>query len=286
MTAAAPSAVAPAKAPVARHPWLERRILFPLLVVVAVVHLPFLHALLRGGPEVTQAVPFKDDFERATLGPDYTSNGGLWRIVDGQLYSPGVGNNPLWLKAKLPPDARIEFDARSDGPDGDVKWEAWADGRNHSTGYLFLFGAWRNKENRLAKLDEHAGTVEEIRARLAQLARPYPSRLGGLEGLLESLEKPFVAWSARRDLEALASGKFFDQDTPVVVKRTEPKVVRGQRYHMKITKKGGRVRWELDGALQLELEDQAPLDGRGHDRFGFSSWANDTWFDNLEIAAE
>lgn len=288
MTASAPSVPAPAasRAPSARHPWLQRRILLPLLAVLLAVHLPFLHALLRGAPEVTQAVPFKDSFERATLGPDYVSNGGLWRIVDGQLYSPGVGNNPLWLKAKLPADARIEFDVRSEGPDGDVKWEAWADGRNHSTGYLFLFGAWRNKENRLAKLDEHAGTVEETKARLAQLARPYPSRLGGLEGVLDSLQQPFTAWSARRDLAALAAGTYFDADTPVVVKRSEPKVVRGQRYHMKITRQGGHLRWELDGALQLELDDPAPLSGRGHDRFGFSSWANDTYFDNLEISAD
>jgi hypothetical protein len=33
----------------------------------------------------------------------------------------------------------------------------------------------------------------------------------------------------------------------------------------------------------LELRDRAGLSGPGHDRFGFSSWQNDTWFDNLKI---
>jgi hypothetical protein len=50
-----------------------------------------------------------------------------------------------------------------------------------------------------------------------------------------------------------------------------------------VTKRGGTLRWELDGDIALELVDPAPLSGSGHDRFGFSSWSNDTWFDNLKI---
>ena len=97
-------------------------------------------------------------------GDRWWSNGGLWRIVDGQLYSPGVGNNPLWLLARLPADVQVEFDVRSEGADGDVKWEMFGDGRNHSTGYVFIFGGWHNRESRIAKLDEHALTQEEVRA--------------------------------------------------------------------------------------------------------------------------
>ena len=37
------------------------------------------------------------------------------------------------------------------------------------------------------------------------------------------------------------------------------------------------------GQLVLELNDPAPFPASGHDRFGFSSWQNDTWFDNLRI---
>jgi hypothetical protein len=262
----------------------------PLAVVLVAVHLPFLHHFLRGGPEVTQAVPFSDSFDRASLGSDYFSSGGHWRLAGGELYSPGVGNNPLWLKARLPADVRISFDVRSDAATGDIKWEAFGDGRTHSTGYLFLFGAWDNGGrsggsgfNRIAKLDEHGFTAEEIKAQLTQLARPYPSRATGLEALIDAVRQPLVAWGARRDLDKLAAGTYFKTETPLVVKRSDPKVVKGQRYHMVVTKKDGKLRWEVDGEMLLEFNDPAPLSGTGHDRFGFSSWANDTYFDHLKI---
>ncbi|MBS2025492.1 MAG: hypothetical protein JST92_24090, partial [Deltaproteobacteria bacterium] len=261
----------------AAHPWLQRRILLPLVAVLVIINLPFLNVVLRGSPEVTQSVPFRDDFNHSSLGNDWWSNGGQWRIVNGELYSPGVGNNPLWLKARLPADARIEFDVRSEGANGDIKWEAWGDGRNHSTGYVFLFGAWANRENRICKLDEHALTEDGQRARLAQLKLPLRQRSPGLEGVIESIQQPFIAWSARRDLEKLQAGTYYTRDVPVVVTRLEPKVVKGQRYHMKIEKRGTHLRWEIDGQLMLELEDKSPLSGRGNDRFGFSSWQNDTY---------
>ena len=107
------------------------------------------------------AAPFHDEFERASLGENYWSNGGQWRIASGQVYSPGVGNNPLWLLLRLPPDTRIEFDARSEGADGDLKFEAFGDGRNHATGYVFIFGGWHNRETKIAKLDEHAALLAD-----------------------------------------------------------------------------------------------------------------------------
>ncbi|MGZ6124193.1 MAG: hypothetical protein ACXWLR_04485, partial [Myxococcales bacterium] len=243
--------------------------------------LPFLHAALRGAAPISVAVPYQDRFDRAALGDAWWSNGGLWRIVDGQLYSPGVGNNPLWLKARLPADVRVEFDVRSEGPDGDIKWEMYGDGRNHSTGYLFLFGAWRNRESRICKLDEHALTQDETRAQLAATARPFPRQLD----LLEKIQAPFTRWSARRDLDRLEKGEYWQRDTPFVVKRLDLQVTRGRTYHMVVTKQGGRIRWEMDGQLALEMTDPAPLSGSGHDRFGFSSWSNDTYFDNLSITA-
>ena len=263
------------------HPWLAPRILVPVAIAVFVVQIPFLQAALRGAAPIAAAVPFQDKFDRATLGDLWMSNGGLWRIVDGQLYSPGVGNNPLWLKARLPPDVRVEFDVRSEGPDGDIKWEMYGDGRNHSTGYLFLFGAWRNRESRICKLDEHALTQDEMRAQLAQAARPFPRQLD----FFEKIAAPFERWSARRDLERLEKGEYWQRDTPFVVKRLDLKVTRGRTYHMVVTKQGGRIRWEIDGQTALEMIDPAPLSGSGHDRFGFSSWANDTYFDNLSITA-
>lgn len=267
----------------ADHPLRRPRVFIPLAALLVVVNLPFLHWALRGPAPVNAAVPFTDTFDRASLGDQYFSNGGDWRIVNGQLFSPGVGNNPLWLKARLPADVRIEFDVRSEGTDGDVKCEAFGDGRNHSTGYLFLYGAWHNQESRIAKLDEHAFTEQEIRARLAQLARPYPHTAEGLDAVVDAVQGPFVSWAARRDLAKLERGAYFRTETPFVVKRPDLKVTRGKTVHFRITKRGGEIRWEIDGALALEMNDPAPLSGSGHDRFGFSSWANDTYFDNLKI---
>jgi hypothetical protein len=262
-----------------KHPWLQPRIAVPVAAVIALVQLPFLHQLLRGAAEVAAAVPYEDKFDRASIGDAWWSNGGHWRIVEGQLYSPGVGNNPLWLKARLPPDVRIEFDARSEGPDGDVKWELDGDGRTHATGYIFLFGAWHNRESRICKLDEHGFTSEETREQLAILARPLPREMD----LIDRLREPFAAWSARRDLARIQEGKYYRSETPFVVKRTDLHVEKGRTYHMVVTKQGGILRWAIDGQPALEMVDPAPLSGSGHDRFGFSSWSNDTYFDNLRI---
>ncbi|HYV65859.1 MAG TPA: hypothetical protein VE964_06430 [Myxococcales bacterium] len=265
------------------HPLRRPRILVPFLALLFLVHLPFLHAWLRAPAGVTAAVPFHDDFDRATLGDAYWSNGGHWRIVRGQVYSPGVGNNPLWLKARLPRDVRIEFDVRSEGADGDVKWEAFGDGRNHASGYVFIFGGWHNREVRIAKLDEHAPTEAELRAQLANLAQPYPRQLEGLEALWDWVSGPFVKAGARRDMRRLENGTYYEENTPVVVKRTDLKVERGRTYHEVVTRRSGLLRWEQDGQLVLEMNDRAPLPLKGHDRFGFSSWLNDTYFDNLKI---
>lgn len=259
----------------ADHPLRQPRIALPLLGLLVMVNLPFLHWAFRGAAPVNAAVPFSDTFDRASLGDQWWSNGGAWRIVDGQLYSPGVGNNPLWLKARLPADVRISFDVRTEAADGDIKWEAFGDGRNHSTGYVFLFGGWHNRESRICKLDEHALTEAQLRAALASAAHPYAS----------SVETWFSSWSARRDLDRLEKGKYFDTETPFVVVRPDLKVEKGKRYHMVITRRAGALRWEIDGALALELRDPAPFSGKGHDRFGFSSWQNDTYFDNLKIDA-
>ncbi len=280
-SAEAPSPPRTAKRSLRRHPWFAPRIAVPVALVILVVQLPFLHAAFRGAPEVAAAVPYQDKFDRATLGEAWWSNGGHWRIVDGQLYSPGVGNNPLWLKARLPPDVRVEFDVRGEGADGDIKWEMYGDGRNHSTGYLFLFGAWRNRESRICKLDEHALTQDEARAQLAVVARPYPREMS----FVEAVAAPFNRWSARRDLERMEKGEYWQRDVPFAVKRTDLKVERGRTYHMTVTKQGGRIRWDIDGQLAMEMTDPSPLSGKGNDRFGFSSWSNDTYFDNLKITA-
>lgn len=65
--------------------------------------------------------------------------------------------------------------------------------------------------------------------------------------------------------------------------RTDRKVEPGRTYHMRVERRGDTLRWFIDGALFLEYDDEEPLEGPGHDRFGFSGWAADLFFDNLEV---
>ncbi len=39
----------------------------------------------------------------------------------------------------------------------------------------------------------------------------------------------------------------------------------------------------VDGTPFIEFDDPRPLAGNGHDRFGFSGWAADLFFDNLVV---
>ena len=65
--------------------------------------------------------------------------------------------------------------------------------------------------------------------------------------------------------------------------RRDKKVEKGRTYHFRIERRGGHLEWFVDGESFLTYDDPAPLSGPGHDRFGFSSWATDVFFDNLSI---
>jgi hypothetical protein len=105
---------------------------------------------------------FIDRFDRAEVGPDWNDTGAEWRIVNGELRIERARNRPLWLKRSLPRDLRIEFDAQSDSPAGDIKVEVFGDGTSRAqrssytaTSYVVIFGGWNNTLNVLARMDEH-----------------------------------------------------------------------------------------------------------------------------------
>ena len=105
---------------------------------------------------------YTDDFEREELGEHWYNTGASWRIVDGQLNIRNARNRPLWLRRVLPRDARIEFDIRSESPDGDIKCEVWGDGTSRATSesytatsYVIIFGGWHNSLSGIARMDEH-----------------------------------------------------------------------------------------------------------------------------------
>ena len=172
------------------------------------------------------ALPFADDFNRADFGAHWQGDPG-WRIQDGKAFSAGTANRPLWLQARLPQDAIIEFEVRSDSPSGDIKFEMYGDGVNHQSGYIFIFGGWKNTISCIARLDEHGSDRQERKDR-----------------------KP---------------------------------VKMGQNYQMKIVRQGKTIQWYIDGKLWLDHFDSEPLAGKGHDRFAFSNWQSNLYFDNLRI---
>ncbi len=201
-----------------------------LLAVIVLVQIPLLHQACWSPPAAGQTLPFSDDFERTEIGPAYTwfFEASRPRIEAGRLNTRAVKNNPLWLDLALPPDVSISFDVQATARIGDIKWECFGNGRDHESGYIFIFGGWSNTISVIARLDEHGTDRKE-----------------------------------RRDF------------------KVDPAKV----YRMRIERRAGHLKWFVDGTLFLEWNDPSPLQGRGHDRFGFSAWETPTFFDNLQIEA-
>lgn len=225
-----------------------------IIVGLAVVlNAPLIHYyLLRSAPEATASLPFSDDFENpGTVEKNYWSSGGFWRTVNGELLSPGVKNNPLWLKAKLPQNVAVEFDVKSMSPEGDVKVEIFGDGTDHASGYVLIHGGWNNTMSVIARLDEHGAPLYQLQA----------------EAKGQDLVKSGV----------------FKKDTRMRVEGTHRRVEIAKSTHWRIERRGSVISWYLDGQKYMEFDDPIPLVGDKHDRFAFSSWEAQLYFDNLSI---
>jgi hypothetical protein len=212
----------------------------------------------RQSPNVLR-VPFEDNFDRAAaapaegaegakaslLGPNwYVAQTEAWRIENGKLCGQGAHNHGVWLQKPIPINARIEFDAMSFSPEGDLKAEVWGDGQSAATGvsytnatsYLAILGGWKNSEHVLARINEHGPDRKEIHV------DPH-------------------------------------SDDP----RQKP-VTLGQSYHFKIERTDGKtVHWFVDGIEYLSFPDSSPLTGVGHDHFGFNNWEAKVCFDNVKV---
>jgi len=194
------------------------------------------------GPRLTEV--FYDFFERAEVGPDYLLTTPNYRVQGGRLCVSGAHNHPAWLRRALPVNARIEYDATSASPDGDIKAESWGDGMSQARGvsygdatsYLAILGGWKNTKHLLARLDEHAPGQPTV------LVDP-----------------------SGRNLKA----------RPVAA---------GHAYHFKVERSDGRtVVWLVDDIELVTLTDPNPLKGPGHRYFAFNDWEVPICFDNLKI---
>ena len=135
-------------------------LLAPLALYSACVKSPSPTGAGSSLPLITQR--FEDHFDRGTLGDQWNATNDRWTIRDGVLRVSEGYNHPLWLKRRLPRDAKIEFDAWSDSPEGDIKCEVYGDGRSYAreasytaTSYVVIFGGWSNRFNVIARMDEH-----------------------------------------------------------------------------------------------------------------------------------
>ncbi|HKQ71493.1 MAG TPA: hypothetical protein VJT73_19245 [Polyangiaceae bacterium] len=188
---------------------------------------------------------FEDNFERGAVGPDWVATGGDWRVDSGRLCVKGAKNHGAWLARTLPTNVRIEFDAVSSSPDGDIKAEIFGDGTsaasgvsyNDATSYLTIFGGWKNTFHVLARLNEHASDRPEIK---------------------------------------IAPGSDDERARPV-----SP----GQVYHFKIERTDGKtITWWVGDMLMFKFADPEPLKGPGHDHLGFNDWDVPVCFDNVKVA--
>jgi hypothetical protein len=148
-------------------------------------------------------------------------------------------------EASPPVNARIEFDAYAESPDGDLKVELWGDGVSGATGnsytnatsYLAILGGWKNTKHVLARLDEHGDDRLEFDDRQEQRRRARPSRL---------------AWP----------GLPLQDRAPMA----------------------RRVSWSVNGVEYFELSPtRSPSPARGTSTLGFNDWDAPVCFDNLKI---
>jgi len=68
-----------------------------------------------------------------------------------------------------------------------------------------------------------------------------------------------------------------------MVADTKMRVTPGKWYQWKIERKGAAVTWWIDGKQFLHYVDPRPMEGPGHQYFGFDNWRSDCSFDNLKI---
>ena len=193
-------------------------------------------------PPLATAEPVIDP---SGLGPDWRpSRTTAWRVEGGWLCGQGARNHGVWLNRVLPVNARIEFDARSESTEGDLKAEVWGDGQSAATGvsytnatsYLAILGGWKNSIHVLARVNEHGKDRHELHV---------------------------------------------DKESDDARKRP---VAKGQSYHFLIERTDGKtVRWSVNGAEMHTFSDPEPLAGRGHDHFGFNDWDAKVCFDNVRV---
>jgi hypothetical protein len=128
------------------------------------------------------------------------------------------------------------------------------------------FDAWAETDEGDVKV-ELAGDGRSYAKATSYIATGYVVIFGGWNNALHVI--------ARRD----------EHGSDRVAVPAEPKVEAERRYRVAITRRGGELRFEVDGTLIAEMVDGEPLTGPGQQHFAFNNWEAPTRFDNLVIYA-
>lgn len=98
---------------------------------------------------------YSEDFEGSGLPSAWSSKSPVWKVAQGKISGARAENEGVWLSQPLPEQVRVTFEVSSASPDGDIKFEIFTDGKTHQSGYVGIFGGWKNSLNIIARLDEH-----------------------------------------------------------------------------------------------------------------------------------
>jgi hypothetical protein len=167
------------------------------------------------------AGPSSDDFQRGELGDAWQSTGGSWRIDKGELVVDHAYNHPLWLRRPIPENAVIEVDCWSNDDIGDLKLEAWGDGKSFATSvsytatsYVFIFGGWHNTISALARMNEHGGDRRVRMDTRVERGKKYHWRISRRGGHIDWQVdgKPFLTFDDPRPLEGREHSYFAFND--------------------------------------------------------------------------
>jgi Farnesoic acid 0-methyl transferase len=165
---------------------------------------------VREQPPITEE--WRHDFE-AGLGDVFYVTGDGYRVERGALSARGARNHPLWLRKRLPRDVRIDLDAWSTEPRGDVKIEVFGDGHSYdpdgggytATGYALIFGGWYNTKSMIARLDEHGTDVVQRTEPKVIANQRYHWRIERRSNVLtwfvDDMTTPFLRYEDPRPLE-------------------------------------------------------------------------------------
>lgn len=154
-----------------------------------------------------------DNFDRDGVGGEYYATGDGYRVANGALNAKGAKNHPLWLRRKIPRDVRIEFDAWSTDPRGDIKVEVFGDGHSYdpdggaymASGYVLVFGGWSNSKSIIARHDEHAKDMVQRTSPKVVANQRYHWKIerkgGHLNWYIDDMTTPFLRLPDPRPLD-------------------------------------------------------------------------------------